>query len=945
MQQVQLLQTKLNIPPPRSAFVSRPRLVERLNAGLNGQLILISASAGSGKTTLLSEWVAHCEGCKPQVRTAWLSLSEGDDDPIRFLVYLVAALQTLDPSVGEGALAVLQSPQPPPSESILTALLNELTTIANHFILILDDYHAIDSRAIDEILTFLVEHLPPQMHLVIATREDPHLPLARLRARGQLTELRVADLRFTASEAAGFLNQVMGLDLPAEDIAALEARTEGWIAGLQLAALALQGTISLKGHKDVASFIRSFTGSHRFVLDYLLEEVLEQQPESVQTFLLRTSILDRLCGPLCDAVRFGEAESPSTAGADAIYSAGTVSRSQGPAVVHGDAAQPPTPAISGQETLEYLERANLFTIPLDNERRWYRYHHLFAELLRQRLQRSAPSFTEDGRGGGTELHSELHIRASQWYEDNNLPLEAFQHAVAANDVERAARLIGRDRIPQHFRGAVTTILNWLESLPNAVLDGRPWLWWRYASLLLVSGQTSSVEEKLQAAEAAVAAAGPQDIEPDDSARDLIGRIAGARATLALTRYDPGAMLAQARRALEYLQPDNVLSRASAYWTLGYAYLFQGDRVAARRALGEAITISQAAGDTFTTILATIPLGNVQEADNQLYQAAETYRHVLQLAGAQPLQIIAEAHLGLARVLYEWSDLDGAEQHGQQGLELARQYESVIDRFVSCEVFLGRLRLAQGDVAGATKILAHAEQSVHQHGFVHRREEVTATRVLAFLHQGDLAAADHLAGSHALPISQARVHLARKDASAALAVLEPVRQEVEAKGWADESLKVTILEAIAYHMLGRNDESVRLLDEALALAEPGGFVRIFVDEGAPLEQLLYRAAARGVMPEYIGKLLAAFDAEKRRSADGSASRLPTSPPLQPLVEPLSPRELEVLHLVAQGLSNREIGERLFIALDTVKGHNRRIFGKLGVHRRTEAVARARGLGLL
>jgi LuxR family maltose regulon positive regulatory protein len=395
--------------------------------------------------------------------------------------------------------------------------------------------------------------------------------------------------------------------------------------------------------------------------------------------------------------------------------------------------------------------------------------------------------------------------------------------------------------------------------------------------------------------------------------------------------------------LEYLNPDSLLSRASANWTLGHAYLLQGDRSAACQAFTAAISISQTAGDTFTTILATIGLGNVQERENQLYQAAETYQRVLQLADDQPLQIIGEAHLGLARVLYEWNDLDGAEQHGQQGLELARQYESVIDRFISCEVVLARLKLAQGDVAGAATMLARADQSVRQHGFAHRTQEVTAARVLAFIHQGNLAAAAHLAGSHELPLSQARVHLARKDASAALAVLESARQQAEARGWADEKLKVTILQAIAYHMLGQIDEAVHLLDEALALAQPGGFVRIFVDKGPPMAQLLSEVAARGMMPDYTRKLLAAFEAEKQGSAHEPSQAI--TPSAQPLIEPLSPRELEVLHLVAEGLSNREIGESLFIALDTVKGHNRSIFGKLQVHRRTEAVARARELGLL
>jgi len=878
-----ILTTKLYIPALRPKVVFRTRLIERLNEGLNRKLTLISAPAGFGKTTLLSEWVAVCE--RP---VAWLSLDEGDNAPTRFLTYLIAALQTVATNIGEGMLNALQSPQAPPTESILTALLNEITTVRDNFTLVLDDYHVIDARPVNNALTFLLERLPPQMRLVIATREDPDLPLARLRVGSHLTELRVLDLRFTPSEAAEFLNQVMGLSLSAENIAALVAGAEGWIAGLQLAA------ISMQGHQDADSFIKSFTGSHHFVMDYLVEEVLQRQSESVQTFLLRTSILNRMCGPLCDAVLLA-------------------------------------PSASGQETLEYLERANLFIIPLDDERRWYRYHHLFADLLRQRLHQGAASSTGDEK----DSVAKFHIRASQWYEDNGLDIEAFHHAAAANDVERAERLIEGKGIPLHFRGAVTAILDWLATLPTTVLNARPSLWWRYAALLLVNGQTTGVEEKLQAAEAAL-----QGAEPDDKTPHLVGQIAAARATLALTRYQIETMLAQSRRALKYLPPKYLSSRANANWTLGYAYYLQGDRAAARQAYTEAISLSQ---NIFTTILATIGLGNVQEADNQLHLADQTYRRVLQLAGDQPLQIIYDAHLGLARVLYEWNDLDAAEEHGRQSLHLARQYDRVIDRFIVCEVFLARLKLAQGDLAGAAAILAQADQSARQQNFVYRIPEVATAQVLTLLRQGNLPAAAQLAQTHELPVSQARVHLAQGNPSKALAVLGPFRQQVEAKGWEDERLKVMVLQAVGRHAHGEKEKAVQLLGAALALAEPGGFIRLFVDEGAPMRRLLSEAVAHRIMPEYVGKVLAAFETQKPKSEDKSS--LSPAAPAQPLIEPLTQRELEVLRLIAQGLSNREISERLFIALITVKGHNQKIFGKLQVKRRTEAIARARELGLL
>jgi LuxR family maltose regulon positive regulatory protein len=881
-----ILATKLYVPPSRRRVVLRPRLVERLDEGLaaGSRLTLVSAPAGFGKTTLVGEWVAGCG--RP---AAWLSLDEGDSDPSRFLTYLIAALQTVASGVGEGVSTVLQSPQPPPPESILTALLNDVATIPNDVVLVLDDYHVLDAKPVDDALAFLVEHLPPRMHLVIATREDPALPLARLRARGQLTELRGADLRFTPSEAAEFLNAAMDLDLSADEIAALDARTEGWIAGLQLAA------ISLQGRADVAGFIASFAGSNRFVLDYLVEEVLQRQPEPVQSFLLRTSILDRLCGPLCDAVML-------------------------------DASA------SGQETLEYLDRANLFLIPLDTERRWYRYHHLFAELLRQRLHQSLAS------SGGDEARSmaEYHIRASQWYEDNALEIEAFHHAAAANDIERADRLIVSGRIPQHSRAAVTAVSDWLDSLPRTVLDARPWLWVRSATVALNAGQTTGVEEKLQAAEEAL-----QDADLDDETRDLIGQIAAARATLALANYQPEAMVNQAHRALEYLHPDNLPSCGRAFRTLGFAYQLQGDRAAARQAYTEAMTIRQASGNINLTVSATTGLGNVQESENQLYQAAETYRCSLQLLGDHSPSNADQEFIGLARIFYEWNDLDAAEQYGQQSLQLARHYDRAIDRFVICEVLLARLKLARRDVAGAAAMLAETEHAVRENSFVHRMPEVAAAQVLTLLQQGDLAAAAHLARTHELPLSQARVHLAQGDPSAALAVLEPYRRRVEERALADEQLRTMILQAVAFDALGERSRAVELLDEALASAEPGGFIRIFVDEGAPMARLLREALARGVRPEYVRRLLAAFPDDDAGRAASPATRVAGSR----LAEPLSSREIEVLALIAKGLTNQEIAARLYLSLHTVKAHARSIYAKLGVSSRTQAVARGRALGYL
>jgi LuxR family maltose regulon positive regulatory protein len=894
-----ILVTKLFIPPTRPKLVTRPLLIERLDEGLHQnqsyqnqgfgrKLTLISAPAGFGKTTLVVEWLANSRGdhkkrTQSKIRIAWLSLDEGDNDLTRFLTYFITALiqiEGIDAALGKGILGTLQSTQPLPIETTLTALINEIAAVSDKIIFILDDYHLVDARPIHDCLSFLLENMPPQMHLVIATREDPLLPLSRLRARGQLTELRAADLRFTVSEATEFLNQVMGLDLSMEEVAALERRTEGWIAGLQLAAISMQAT------KDTSAFIKSFTGSHRLVLDYLIEEVFDQQPDDIQTFLLQTAILNRLSSSLCDAITGQE---------------------------------------NSQATLEKLERANLFIAPLDNERRWYRYHHLFADLLRRRLYQQEPDSV-----------TEYHIRASIWYEDHGLETEAFKHAAAANDVARAERLIEGDGLPVSFRGVVTPVLDWLSSLPTTMLDARPSLWVTYAMTELTAGQTVSVEEKLKAAEAALEGA-----ELDDKTRDLIGRIANTRANLAVGHRQLETIITQSQRALKYLHPDNLTYRTATTWKLGVAYEMQGDRAAASQAYTEAISISQASGNIYTQILATTGLGNIQLSENRLYLADETYRHVLTLVGDLPIPVAVHVHLCLARISYEWNDLDAAQHHAQECLTEAQLYKGHYDIFVACQVFLAHLELAQGDVASAAAILDEADRSARQHNFVYQIPEVAAAQVLALIRQGNLAKAADLAEEHELPISQAQVQLAQGDPSTALATLEPLRQQAEAKDWKNERLKVMALQAIALYLSGEEKQAVQLLGEALELAEPGGFVRIFVDEGPPMARLLIEARSRGIAPAYIRRLLAAFpDAEPEHI--GSTQ---THAPESEWVEALSERELEVLQLIAEGLTNQEIATRLYLSLNTVKVHTRNIYGKLGVNNRTQAVARGRALGIL
>jgi LuxR family maltose regulon positive regulatory protein len=695
-----------------------------------------------------------------------------------------------------------------------------------------------------------------------------------------MTELRTDDLRFSTNEAAIFLNRVMGLSLSEADILSLETRTEGWIAGLQLAAISLQG-------KDYTSeLIESFSGSHRIILDYLIEEVLEQQAEKIQSFLLKTAILERLTGSLCDAL---------------------------------------TSQLDGQQTLEYLEHANLFIIPLDNERCWYRYHHLFADLLRVRLNQSL---------AGDEIGSvsELHIRASEWYEQNGLEIEAFQHAAAANDVDRAERLVAGEGVPLQYRGAAGLIRDWLESLPMKELDARPLLWVTYASALNLTGKAPKAEEKLQAAEAAL-----QRTKPDDKTNDIIGQIAAIRAMIAVGKHDLESIIVQSRLALENLNPDNLPLRTITGWTLGYAYQLQGDRAAASQAYTEVLSTSQASGDIISTLAATTGLGNIQESKNQLYLAAESYQRGLELFGEPPQPITCGVYLGLAGIHYEWNDLDAAQQLGKLSLQLAQQVEK-LDTPALSYLILTRLKLAQGDTAGAASLIAKADQFVHQNSFVHREAEVASIRVITLLHQGDLDQAAHLAEMHDLPLSQARVYLARGDTSGALAVLEPFRQQVETMGIEAERLKVLLLQAVALHEHGRKDQALQLLGEVLAMAEPGGLIRTFIDEGPPMAILLNEAFNFDIAPGYVQRLLAAFPAEEAERIDLLRSKTE-------LIDPLSKRELEVLQLLKTELTGPEIAQELVIALSTFQSHTKSIYSKLNVNNRRAAVLKAEDLNQL
>jgi LuxR family transcriptional regulator, maltose regulon positive regulatory protein len=878
---LQILATKLYAPPRRGRIVLRPRLDARLNDGLERRLTLVSAPAGFGKSTLVAEWVAACG-----LPVAWLSLDEGDAEPARFLAYLVEALRTVRPGVGESVLAELESAQPPSVEATLTPLVNELAALPTDVVLVLDDYHAVDARPVDEAVAFLLEHRPSQLHVTIATREDPALPLARWRARAELSEIRAADLRFTPDESAAFLNRVMELGLSTGDVDALATTTEGWVAGLQLAA------ISLRGHEDAAGFIRSFSGSDRFVLDYLVEEVLERQPPALRQFLLRTSILDRLCGPLCDAVML----------------------------------DPSTP---GQQTLEHLERANLFIVPLDGERHWYRYHHLFRDLLRQQLGQSERDAVVD----------ELHVRASLWHEDNGFDLNAFRHAAAGHDIERAERLVMGYGPSLQISDSFVAAGAWISSLPVETLDARPSLRIAWAQVLLASGRTVGLERTLAAAEATL------EMRADDEpTRDLLGQIAALRATLAFVQHRTDDFSVESQRAQTLLRSDD-LTRAFATWASGYALEVSGERAKARKAYGKAQSMSRAAGYRFGDMNASIGIAGMQEVDNELRLAAETYEDATRRAADLPWSWISDAHLGLGRILYEWNDLDAAWERGQKSLGLARQLQDT-GRPVACLVLLARVKLARGDLGEAARILADAERSVHEHDFVRDAPRVAAARATISLRTGDVDGAARLAEEFDLPLVRARVCLARGDPDAALSALDPYRRQAESRAWLDDRLRALVLQALAHRAAADADEALSLLGQAMQIGEPEGFVRLFVDEGPLMARLLREAAAAGLHREYCLRLLGAFSADAiRPGPDVQAAHGGGPADASGLVEPLSKRELELLELLAEGLSNQDIAERLFLSPHTVKTHVRNIYSKLDVSSRTQAVARARVLGIL
>jgi LuxR family maltose regulon positive regulatory protein len=882
-----ILKTKLHIPAIHKNIITRQRLFQRLDAGVDGKLTLISASAGFGKSTLLSAWMQQA---KARTRIAWLSLDEGDNDLTQFLAYFVAALQTIESNIGQGVLVALHSPGVVNSEVILTTLINEIAEFLEDVVLILDDYHVIESLLIDQALTYLLDHLPTQMHLVISSRIDPSWPLSRLRARGQMTEIRAIDLRFTTDEAATFLNQVMGFDLSTQDVAALEARTEGWIAGLQLAAHAMQGMLSMQGGDDIQGFVRSFTGSNRYILDYLGDEVLSLQPPNIQDFLMQTSILKRLTGSLCDAV---------------CGAGGRV----------------------GDETLESLDRENVFIIPLDNERHWYRYHHLFADMLERRLHQTQP-----------ELMPQLHARASEWYKSHGFQFEAVHHALAGRHLDRAADLIEDYGLSMIGQGAFTTVQRWINSLPKSIVRKQPYLCVYHAWASNFTHQLEIIEPYLQDAQCAL-----QDLEqPADDAmtRDLLGHIATLRAWNARRQRNNSLAIDILKDAVDCLGDINPFVCTFAKLNLGLAYMDSGELVKAASSLREAVSQGHASENELAALIATSHLAAILILQGRLHEAAKLCRQTIQdqlLLHEKPTPTLCMIYLRLGWVLAEWNDIDGFYANLSQGVILADQigYDSVVTAGSRAMAWEKQL-LAEQDVViefseDVAKIIERV-LAIEADGSGTSPSSIETQNIEIYL--GDDAYFEIFPGysNHA----RAKNLADQGKVDDALALLEQIYEAAQAVEGIGLMIEARSMEALICQSQDDMDRALDALGDALSLGEAEGYMRTFLDRDEPMAQLLTAAAERGIMPGYTSKLLAAFDANNHDN---------TTPTPQPLIEPLSKREIEVLQLVAQGLSNREISERLFLALDTVKGHNHKIYGKLGVRRRIEAIERARELGLL
>ncbi len=911
-----LLRTKLHLPSMRSSLVLRPRLQEQIGQGLQGPLTLVIAPAGFGKTTLVASCVIGCG-----MSVAWLSLDKDDNRAGHFLNYLVAALQEADRTVGSEAAQLLAMARPVPLDAILTSLINDLDTGGQEIVLVLDDYQFINSQAVHEELVFLLEHCPKRFHLVIATRSDPPLPLARLRACGQTVELRAADLSFTEPEAAQFLNDVMDLQLDGRSIATLAERTEGWIAGLQMAAL------SMRDRRDVSGFIEGFSGTNRYILDYLLEEVLASQSPEIQHFLLYTSILERLTAPLCDAVlaEDGEAKEKSD-----------------------DGSTGSEPVLAGRSALilEYLEKANLFLMPLDDKRTWYRYHHLFADLLCTQLQRSL----------GVPGVAQLHVRAADWHGQNGSILEAINHASMASDDERFERFIEQHYMELVSSGEQSWLRFWTGKLSKELVYRRPWLCLYEAYSHSWFGELDQAELMLEAAE--------KRIRSDNSVPDvhaMLAHLTYIKSRVTAMRGDLPRAIELDLAAREYLPVSNLALQLDMGITLGYLYFLNGDYARASQFLNETIQSGRAVGAILNTVAGYCILARLYANQGFLHQSYELYHQAAQWIheiGGKHLGASSLIEVGMADILCEWNELDSALVHAKRGLASMHLWGKV-DDLILAELIIARIHLAQANKSAVLEAVQNAKQVLQANGvFPEAPCAVEVAQVKLWLAQGDVPAATRWAASleqrfdsdgafkyeNEMPqIARARVWIAQGKPHDAIDLLSRLEKIARSAGRTGRVIEILLLEALAMREIGESGQALLALTKCLTLAKPEGYARVFLDEGQQMQLLLSQWVANvsaNPLQEYTIRLLSQFASKPHpmiaQEKAGSACDS---------IEALSQREVEVLQLIALGKTNQEIAQQLIIAAGTVKAHTASIYRKLDVSNRTEAAARARQLGIL
>ncbi len=919
-----LIKTKLFISPLRREMVPRRRLLELMDNGSQRALTLISAPAGFGKTTLLAHWAAHTG-----LPIAWFSIDEGDNDPFRFLSYLIAALDSAVQGVGDQYLDAYQSLQPS-IQPALTGLINQLTGIAEEFVLILDDYQFIHSPDIHNALAYLLERMPPCLHLVIATRTDPPLPLARLRARDQLVELRAADLRFSQEESSGFLNQVMSLDLNGEDVSALETRTEGWIAGLQMAALAIRalpgsrsnpaipaGNDALSQGETVSRFIQAFSGSHRYIMDYLGEEVLSRRSAKIQRFMLQTSILERFAGPLCDALTGME---------------------------------------GSQEILQELEKENLFLVPLDSERHWYRYHHLFAELLRYQLEKQ--SSTRQGPEGEVLAGvDELHRRAAVWFQENQFTGEAIAHYFAAGLPEKAAFLIESQAERMIFvTGQVYTLLGWLNALPAEIYRSTPHLYFARAMTLISRSEYAAASEVLETGEQTI-----REL-PEAEAATLAGEIALIRGVLAqLGSHNPTIMREQALQAWDTLPQSNTMLRGLAAWLLGASYYWDGDPSTAEKHYQDAIQLCRLAGNRYFTLMTLVDMCNVLREQGKYkgaYNLIKETRLNLEREGRQAHPMLGQLLINLGQILLQWNRLDEAEHYMNQGIEMVTQ-DLPGEMLIFGISTLAYLKLAQGDREAAIQVAENCLMSLESLQLMFSSAVIRANLIRLWIYTGNHERIEEWLGTCGLSVADdipylrereymalAVVLLWQRKSGEALIVLDKLAEYAGRSGRNGRRLYVLALKALALQQKGDTGNALTLLGQTLAAAQAEGYMRIYLDEGQPMADLIRAGLVRGLWRDaplegFVKRLLRAFPSDDKKLVNRSSMKAPsTAPAAQHLVEPLSEREMEVLLLAASGLSNLQIAKELYLSAGTIKTHLHNIYGKLGAASRVQAIHLAR-----